>query len=156
MSRAVPGHWILATGVHTGWRKCLAGDLRHGEAVAIGVAMDSVYSYLKSMISRDSVVRIRETLEGVGLKLWHPALASLDIYRALEDFREHLGGQLCITLLTGEGSAIEVHDIDVELMEISSPRKYWKGNRAQLTYCTSIHSGEGWEDVMRNLQQSCA
>ncbi|MEQ8953326.1 MAG: 3-dehydroquinate synthase [Gammaproteobacteria bacterium] len=108
------GHW----GAHR-LEEMSGGDLRHGEAVAIGVAMDSVYSYLKSMISRDSVVRIRETLEGVGFKLSHPALASLDIYRALEDFREHLGGQLCITLLTGEGSAIEVHDIDVELMEIA-------------------------------------
>ena len=106
------GHW----GAHR-LEEMSGGELRHGEAVAIGVAMDSLYSCLKGMISKESVIRIRETLEGVGFTLTHPALASLDIYRALEDFREHLGGQLCITLLTGEGSAVEVNDIDLELMQ---------------------------------------
>jgi 3-dehydroquinate synthase len=106
------GHW----GAHR-LEEMSDGGLRHGEAVAIGVAMDSLYSCLKGMISRESVIRIREALEGVGFTLTHPALASLDIYRALEDFREHLGGQLCITLLTGEGSAIEVNSIDLELMQ---------------------------------------
>lgn len=106
------GHW----GAHR-LEEMSDGELRHGEAVAIGVAMDSLYSYLNGMISKESVIRVRETLEGVGFTLTHPALASLDIYRALEDFREHLGGQLCITLLTGEGSAIEVSDIDLELMQ---------------------------------------
>ena len=106
------GHW----GAHR-LEEMSDGELRHGEAVAIGVAMDSLYSYLKGMITKESVIRIREALEGVGFTLTHPALASLDIYRALEDFREHLGGQLCITLLTGEGSAIEVNSIDLELMQ---------------------------------------
>ncbi len=105
------GHW----GAHR-LEEMSGGDLRHGEAVAIGVAMDSLYSFLKGMITRENLVRIRETLEGVGFRLSHPALESLDIHRALEDFREHLGGQLCITLLTGEGSAVEVHEIDIELM----------------------------------------
>lgn len=92
-------------------------ELRHGEAVAIGIALDSLYSHLKGMITSDSLARIRATLEGVGFSLSHPALESIDINKALQDFREHLGGQLCITLLTCEGAAKEVNEIDHELME---------------------------------------
>jgi 3-dehydroquinate synthase len=49
--------------------------------------------------------------------LYHPALATLDINAALGEFREHLGGELAITLLTGIGSKKEVDRIDTLLME---------------------------------------
>ena len=106
------GHWCAHR-----LEELSASELRHGEAVAIGIALDSLYSYLKGMIGIESVERIRATLEGVGFTLNHPALESLDIHKALEDFREHLGGKLCITLLTREGAAIEVNEIDHHTME---------------------------------------
>ncbi|WP_020208051.1 3-dehydroquinate synthase [Gilvimarinus chinensis] len=106
------GHWCAHR-----LEELSASELRHGEAVAIGIALDSLYSYLKGMISLASVERIRDTLEGVGFTLNHRALESLDIHKALEDFREHLGGKLCITLLTREGAAVEVNEIDHHAME---------------------------------------
>lgn len=106
------GHWCAHR-----LEELSASELRHGEAVAIGIALDSLYSYLKGMIGIESLKRIRATLEGVGFTLNHQALESLDIHKALEDFREHLGGKLCITLLTCEGSAIEVNEIDHHTME---------------------------------------
>ncbi|UTF59755.1 3-dehydroquinate synthase [Gilvimarinus sp. DA14] len=106
------GHWCAHR-----LEELSGSELRHGEAVAIGIALDSLYSYLKGMIGIESVERIRSTLEGVGFTLNHPALESLDIHKALEDFREHLGGKLCITLLTREGAAIEVNEIDHHTME---------------------------------------
>ncbi|WP_198147254.1 3-dehydroquinate synthase [Gilvimarinus polysaccharolyticus] len=106
------GHWCAHR-----LEEISASELRHGEAVAIGIALDSLYSYLNGMIELDSLNRIRTTLEGVGFTLTHSALESLDINKALQDFREHLGGRLCITLLTREGAAQEVDTIDHKLME---------------------------------------
>lgn len=91
--------------------------LRHGEAVAIGIALDSCYSHAMGMLDEYSLTRIVETLQDVGFSLYHPALEQLDVHRALEDFREHLGGNLCITLLSGAGSAKEVHHIQLDIMQ---------------------------------------
>lgn len=106
------GHWCAHR-----LEELSASELRHGEAVAIGIALDSLYSHAQGMIDTATLLRIRETLEGVGFTLSHQALESLDIEKALEDFREHLGGKLCITLLTAAGSAMEVGEIDYALMQ---------------------------------------
>lgn len=93
------------------------GRLKHGEAVAIGMALDSLYSYSMGMIKDGELNRILTLLADLGLPLFHPALADLDIGGALGDFQEHLGGELAITLLTGIGSKKEVDRIDISLME---------------------------------------
>jgi len=91
-------------------------DLRHGEAVAIGVTLDSLYSYELGLIDESLLQKIIVTLKDIGFSLYHPALEQLDIRKALEDFREHLGGELCITLLTGEGVAAQFNQIDENIM----------------------------------------
>jgi 3-dehydroquinate synthase len=93
------------------------GDLRHGEAVAIGVAVDSLYSLRCGLIDSTQCRRILGLLSDLGFELAHPSLADLDIDRALGDFREHLGGELCITLLDGIGRGVEVHRIDLGVMQ---------------------------------------
>ena len=93
-------------------------EIRHGEAVAIGIALDSVYSYLKNNLSKDELERILTTLEKLGFKIYHEALAQNDkinLWKGLNEFREHLGGQLTITILQTLGKGIEVHEIDFEL-----------------------------------------
>lgn len=106
------GHWCA---------HCLEelsdAELRHGEAVAIGIALDSLYSRAQGMIDAPTLNRIIETLEGVGFKLQHPVLEKLDIHAALEGFREHLGGKLCITLLNGAGEGREIGWIDQACMD---------------------------------------
>ncbi len=92
-------------------------ELRHGEAVAIGIALDSLYSHARGTIDTDTLSRVRATLEDVGFSLTHPALEALDIETALESFREHLGGRLCITLLLSAGKAEEVDHIDLATMQ---------------------------------------
>src|SRR5690606_25673212 len=106
------GHWCAHR-----LEELSVSELRHGEAVAIGIALDSLYSHAQGMIDTTTLLRIRETLDGARFTLSHRALESLDIEKALEDFREHLGGKLCITLLTAAGSAIEVGEIDYALMQ---------------------------------------
>lgn len=92
-------------------------ELRHGEAVAIGIALDSLYSATMGFISNDLLEKIFTTLRDLGFVLSHSSLSVLDIHKALQDFREHLGGELCITLLTGEGQAAQFNHIDLDVMQ---------------------------------------
>lgn len=92
------------------------GRLRHGEAVAIGIALDSLYSYRSGMLTQDAWRAIHTTLSDIGFTLDDPAFDRLDVHKALNDFREHLGGDLCITLLQGIGHGVEVDTIDIDLM----------------------------------------
>ena len=96
--------------------------LRHGEAVAIGIALDCVYSYLLGRLSADELDRILELTAALGFDLYVPELdAHLDepnhpdcLFQGLDSFREHLGGELTIMLLDAIGSGIEVHSVDRE------------------------------------------
>jgi len=96
--------------------------VRHGEAVAIGVALDARYAVLAGRLTEDDARRIVALLEYLGFDLWHPALlktgarGELVILEGLREFREHLGGELTITLLAGLGVGVEVHEIDDALM----------------------------------------
>ena len=95
-------------------------EIRHGEAVAIGIALDSVYSFLKNNLTTEELERILLTLETLGFKIYHEALAENDkinLWKGLNEFREHLGGQLTITILQTLGKGIEVHEIDFELVK---------------------------------------
>ncbi|MCF2946921.1 3-dehydroquinate synthase [Paraglaciecola aquimarina] len=91
-------------------------ELRHGEAVAIGIALDSIYSGLKGHITQQQVNKIITLLEDVGFDLVHPVLKELNVVKALAEFKEHLGGNLCITLLSDIGTGFEVNQIDEALM----------------------------------------
>jgi 3-dehydroquinate synthase len=92
--------------------------LRHGEAVAIGIALDARYSVLTGLLAEGQDERICALLEHLGFRLWHPALesrrpeGSLAILEGLREFREHLGGELTVTLLADIGRGVEVHQID--------------------------------------------
>jgi 3-dehydroquinate synthase len=96
--------------------------VRHGEAVAIGMALDARYSVLAGLLAPGEEERICALLEYLGFDLWHPALAKSGangewaILEGLRDFQEHLGGELTITLLGGIGVGVEVHEIDRERM----------------------------------------
>jgi 3-dehydroquinate synthase len=91
--------------------------LRHGEAVAIGSALDALYSHRSGLLGASELNSVISLLMDLGFRLDDPSLGDLDIEQALAEFREHLGGDLCITLLTGAGRAVEVNDIDVPLMQ---------------------------------------
>lgn len=93
------------------------GDLRHGEAVAIGIALDAIYSRQAGHLCELDLRRILTLLDDLGFNLFHPSLSWLDVEHALADFREHLGGRLSIPLLEGIGSKIEVNGIDAPLMK---------------------------------------
>ena len=100
-------------------------SLRHGEAVAIGIALDTHYSVLKGHLPAGQDVRVRRLLEKLGFRLWHEACdqrtadGHFALTEGLNEFREHLGGQLTITLLSDIGSGIEVHEMDEDAISAS-------------------------------------
>ncbi len=104
-------------------------ELRHGEAVAIGIALDVAYSYRKGMLSREACERVWRCLMGLGLDITHPALFTGSngstrinpaVLKGLVEFQEHLGGQLTIMLLSDLGKGVEVHEMDHALIETAA------------------------------------
>ena len=92
--------------------------LRHGEAVAIGIALDTIYSRKLGSIEPASAERVLQLLEALGFELYANELLHVDagnsllVLEGLEEFRQHLGGQLTVTMLRGIGQPIDVHEID--------------------------------------------
>ena len=99
-------------------------QLRHGEAVAIGLALDTTYAHLSGLLPERDWRRVLDLLVAVGLPIYSPALsAHLDndadarnILRGLAEFQEHLGGMLTIMLLSAIGQAFDVHEIRRDVM----------------------------------------
>jgi 3-dehydroquinate synthase len=111
------GHWAAhKLESLTGYR------LLHGEAVAIGLALDATYARAVGLLSPAIYARLIKLLETIGLPTYAPELAEyLDesehprsVLRGLTEFREHLGGQLTIMLPRRVGQGVEVHDMDLD------------------------------------------
>ena len=94
-------------------------SLRHGEAVAKGIALDLTYACLKGLISDQVLKLVITVMQQLGFDLQIPVKSEIEIIELLngiQEFREHLGGELTITLITGIGKKHDVHEIDLEVM----------------------------------------
>lgn len=98
-------------------------QMSHGEAVAIGIALDMIYASLLDLVSPVEAARVIALLKNCGLRVWCDELVlrgtddRLAILEGIRQFREHLGGHLCITLPDGLGRKTEIHTIDEMLLE---------------------------------------
>ena len=94
----------------------------HGEAVAIGMAMDLVYSVKKGILDAPTARRVIRLIQQIGFETFHPDLLAEGksgeptILEGLEEFREHLGGELTVTLVPKIGQKLEVHEMDRHLI----------------------------------------
>ena len=94
----------------------------HGQAVAIGIALDSIYAAKKGLLSEAELEDILMGISATGLPTYSEYLlqrdheGKLEIFKGLDHFREHLGGELTITLPMGLGNRCEVHEIDTDLV----------------------------------------
>lgn len=95
-------------------------SLLHGEAVAIGIALDTVYSYKINNLLGEDRDRVLNLFVRLGLPIYHQQLVATKednpVLKGLEEFREHLGGRLSITLLEKLGIGKEYHSMDTELL----------------------------------------
>jgi 3-dehydroquinate synthase len=99
--------------------------LRHGEAVAMGIALDTLYSRHVGLLNKDEADRVLKLLETVGFDLFAAEFLHTDsaerllLLNGLDEFKEHLGGRLTITLLKRIGQGVEVHEMDSALIIVS-------------------------------------
>lgn len=106
------GHWAAHKLEQMTWFR-----LRHGEAVAIGIAIDVTYAAMMGLLPESEAARVIQALTALGFDTYDDAMQQVEeLMRGLEEFREHLGGQLTITMLRKIGEPMEVHEIDVEVM----------------------------------------
>ena len=98
-------------------------EVRHGEAVAIGIALDVAYSYHTGRLSKPAMKRVHACLKTLGFSIYHPFLHNEQkttfnpiLWEGLEEFREHLGGELTIMLLDAIGYGVEVHKMNQEVL----------------------------------------
>ncbi|MEJ7829156.1 MAG: 3-dehydroquinate synthase [Segetibacter sp.] len=95
-------------------------SIRHGEAVALGIALDTTYSYLSGRLAESAAIRIVALLKKLGFMVSHPLMEIKDevspVLAGLNEFREHLGGQLTIMLLTDIGKGEEVHEMQTSTL----------------------------------------
>ena len=90
----------------------------HGDAVALGLLLDCRYSNLKGWLSDADHARIRAVIAALGLPMRHPLFADhAALLAGADEFREHLGGQLTVTMLRGVGHGFEVHELDHALVQ---------------------------------------
>ncbi len=93
--------------------------LLHAPAVAIGLALDTLYSVHAGLLEAAAADRILRVLDGLGLAIYHPALDWTDtsgqrcVFSGLDEFREHLGGELTILLLQDLGTGVNVNHLDL-------------------------------------------
>ena len=97
--------------------------ISHGEAVATGVLLDSIYARNQGWISEAELRQIEAGLKLSGFVLWcdefdsRNAAGAREVLAGLRDFQEHLGGELSVTYPRGLGARHEVHEIDLANME---------------------------------------
>jgi 3-dehydroquinate synthase len=111
------GHWSAHK-----LEQLTKNQLNHGEAVAIGIALDTRYSVLSGRLAAGEDERVVGLLQRLGFDLWHDKLRQCDsrgaplVLKGLADFREHLGGELTVTLLAEIGRGVEVHEMDERIV----------------------------------------
>ena len=90
----------------------------HGDAVAIGLAVDLLYSARIGLVKEATAYRAIDLIERLGFSTYDATLHDVDkndmsvVLKGLDEFREHLGGELTITLIQGIGEGVEVHAMD--------------------------------------------
>lgn len=94
-------------------------SLMHGEAVAIGIALDALYSHQTGLLSAEETHRIIAALQSLGFSLFHPALEETALLDGIQEFREHLGGTLTVMMLRGIGHGDNIHTMDLEIVASS-------------------------------------
>jgi 3-dehydroquinate synthase len=107
------GHWAAHK-----LEMLAVGELRHGEAVGMGLLLDARYAVQVGSLKPEDLERMLTAFRRLGLPLWHSALAQVTpdgtpiLLAGLEEFREHLGGELHVTLPDGLGHKQEVSSMD--------------------------------------------
>lgn len=115
------GHWAAHQ------LECISNyRITHGDAVAAGIALDATYSRLAGWLPTSQTDAILNCLTTCGFPLWYSEMQTRRadgrrmLFAGLEAFREHLGGQLSLTMLHGPGKPFEANSIREDLLELAA------------------------------------
>jgi 3-dehydroquinate synthase len=111
------GHWAAHK------LESLSGhSLSHAAAVSIGIALDVAYSFLQGWLPAADCESIFQVYRELAWPVFHPLLlepgtqGSPALFDGLDEFREHLGGELTLLMLDDIGCPREIHEVDRALM----------------------------------------
>ena len=164
-SAAACGRSISGIGLRISSKPCRITNCAMAKRWRSGLPSTRAIRCLPDFWLKVEDARVRALLERLGFQLWHAACDArgpdgrLLLLEGLEEFREHLGGELTITLLREVGVGVEVHTMRCrphrpgsgvasaarQLMQLALP------GHPHLTYCTNIHAGETWAEIEASL-----
>jgi len=90
--------------------------LTHGEAVSIGLAIDLTCSVRLGFLEESVATRAIALLQALGLPTAHAELVNDALLDGIEEFRQHLGGQLTLLMLKGIADPIDIHVLDTDIV----------------------------------------
>lgn len=111
------GHWAAHK-----LESLTAYQLPHDRAVAVGLALDTLYSTRSGLADSSLIERVFPVLLALRFPVYHPALdwrgedGERVVLRGLDEFREHLGGELAVLMLRDVGHGVDLHLIDPEIL----------------------------------------
>ena len=97
-------------------------EVKHGEAVAIGICLDMLIAAAMEMVTYDVAYDVVNTFRDCGYSIWHGAMDEKDkkghlkVLKGLTDFKEHLGGELTIPMPTAIGKMVDIHEMPSDLV----------------------------------------
>lgn len=112
------GHWAAHK-----LEQMSAFHFSHGEAVAIGMALDLIYARRRGLLPEPVAERILGILQQLGFVLYTPVLEERGadgrrlVVSGLDEFREHMGGRLTIPMIRAPGDRVDVHTMDTTIVE---------------------------------------
>lgn len=98
-------------------------SLSHADAVSVGVALDSLYSARSGWLPEEDAWRVVRLLQDLQLPIWHESFEMRGddgrrlVFNGLEEFREHLGGELTVLMLRSVGQGFDLHALDEGRLE---------------------------------------
>ncbi len=106
------GHWSAHR-----LERLTDGDLKHGEAVAVGLGIDAALAVQLGRATPEFQHRVLGVLHKLGFTLDHPQLDDpAALFVGIEQFRAHLGGALTLTLVAEPGVPFDIHEADLDLI----------------------------------------
>lgn len=97
--------------------------LSHADAVAVGLALDTLYSWKAGFLTESDAMRVVSLLQQLDMPIYNEGFAKLNekgiryVFAGIEEFREHLGGELTVMMLDDLGKGKDVHQLDTQLLE---------------------------------------
>lgn len=91
-------------------------ELSHGDAVAIGLSIDLMCSVQLGFLDKAIADRVISLLNSLGFPTSHTELENPTLLEGIEEFRQHLGGQLTLLMLRGIEDPVDIHQLDHDVV----------------------------------------